>query len=77
MARQRKAADEDELLRARVEEELREQGLSVAISPTGISRIAALLGAEDGRKRERRLAAIRQQIAELEVRWKPGDHQEL
>jgi hypothetical protein len=77
MARQRKIADEDELLRARVEEELREQGLSVAIDPTGIGRIAALLGAEDGRKRERRLAAIRQQIAELEVRWKPGDHQEL
>lgn len=68
---------EDELLRARVELELCEQGLSVAIDPAGIGRIAALLGAEDGRKRERRLAAIRQQVAELEVRWKPGGHQEL
>lgn len=68
---------EDELLRARIEEELCEQGLSVAIDPTGIGRIAALLGAEDGRERERRLAAIRQQIAELEIRWKPADHQEL
>lgn len=69
--------EDDELLRLRVEAELREQGLSVAIDPTSIGRIAALLGAEDGRKRERRLAAIRQQIAELEVRWKPADHQEL
>lgn len=68
---------EDEPLRTRVEAELREQGLSVAIDPTGIGRIAALLGAEDGRKRERRLAAIRQQVAELEVRWKPGTHQDL
>jgi hypothetical protein len=69
--------EDDELLRLRVEAELREQGLSVAIDPTSIGRIAALLGAEDGRKRERRLAAIRQQIAELEVRWKSADHQEL
>jgi hypothetical protein len=68
---------EDEPLRARVEAELRKQGLSVAIDPAGIGRIAALLGAEDGRKRARRLAAIRQQVAELEVRWKPGAHQEL
>jgi hypothetical protein len=69
--------EDDEPLRLRVEAELGEQGLSVAIDPTSIGRIAALLGAEDGRKRERRLAAIRQQIAELEVRWKPADHQEL
>jgi hypothetical protein len=69
--------EDDDLLRFRVEAELREQGLSVAIDPASIGRIAALLGAEDGRKRERRLAAIRQQIAELEVRWKPADHQEL
>jgi hypothetical protein len=69
--------EDDEPLRLRVEAELGEQGLSVAIDPTSIGRIAALLGAEDGRKRERRLAAIRQQVAELEVRWKPADHQEL
>ena len=77
MARQRKVVDEDELLRARVEAELRDQGLLVVIDRAGIDRIAALLGAEDGRKRERRLAAIQQQLAELEVRWKPGDRQEL
>jgi len=69
--------EDDELLRLRVEAELREQGLSVAIDATSISRIAALLGAEDGRKREKRLAAIQQQLAEMEVRWKPGDRQEL
>ncbi len=69
--------EDDELLRVRVEAELHDQGLSVAIDPTDIARIAALLGAEDGRKREKRLAAIQQQLAELEVRWKPGDRQEL
>jgi hypothetical protein len=69
--------EDDELLRLRVEAELREQGLSVAIDPTSIGRIAALLGAEDGRKRERRLAVIRRQLADMEIRWKPGDRQEL
>jgi hypothetical protein len=42
-----------------------------------MDRIAALLGAEDERRRERRLAAIQQQLIELELRWKPGDRQEL
>ena len=69
--------EDDELLRLRVEAEVREQGLSVAIDPTSISRIAALLGTKDGRKRERRLAVIRQQLAEMEVRWKPADRHEL
>jgi hypothetical protein len=69
--------EDDEPLRLRVEAELREQGLSVAIDPTSTGRIAALLGAEDGRKREKRLAVIRQRLAEMEVRWKPADRQEL
>src|SRR6266511_2838269 len=69
--------EDDELLRLRVEAELHEQGLSIAIDPTSIRRIAALVGAEDGRKRERRLAVIRRQLAEMEVRWKPADRQEL
>jgi hypothetical protein len=56
---------------------LREQGLSVAIDPTSIRRIAALMGAEDGRKREKRLAVIRQRLTQMEVRWKPADRQEL
>jgi hypothetical protein len=42
-----------------------------------VDRIYALLGGEDERKRERRLAAVQQQLAELEFRWKPGAHQEL
>ena len=41
--------EDDEPLRLRVEAELREQGLSVAIDPASIGRIAALLGAQDGR----------------------------
>jgi hypothetical protein len=44
--------EDDEPLRFRVEAELREQGLSVAIDPASIGRIAALLGAQDWRKRE-------------------------
>jgi hypothetical protein len=54
--------EDDELLRLRVEAELGEQGLSVA---------------EDGRKRERRLAVIRRQLGDMEIRWKPADRQEL
>ena len=69
--------ENDELLRLRVEAELREQGLSVAIHSPSISRIAALLGAEDERRRERRLAVIRQQLADMEVRWKSGAREEL
>jgi hypothetical protein len=69
--------EDDEPLRLRVEAELREQGLSVAIDPTSTGRIAALLGAQDGRKREKRLAVIQQRLTEMEVRWKPADRQEL
>jgi hypothetical protein len=69
--------DNEDRLRARVEAELRDQGLPFAIDSAGIGRIAALLGVEDGRKREKRLAAIQQQLAKLEVRWKPGDRDEL
>jgi hypothetical protein len=66
----------DDPLRARVEAELRDQGLPVVIDSTGIDRIAALLGVEDGRKREKRLATIQQQLAKLEIRWKPADRRE-
>ena len=69
--------EDEDRLRARVEAELRNQGLPVPIDPEAIDRIAALLGGEDGRKRERRLAAIQQQLAELEFRWKPGGREEL
>ena len=69
--------EDDDRLRARAEAELRDQGLPVHIGPEAVDRITALLGSEDGRKRERRLAAIQQHLAELEFRWKPGDPQEL
>jgi hypothetical protein len=60
-----------------VEAELREQGLPLVLDAIAVGRIAAFLGGEDERKRERRLDTIRQQLAELEVRWKPGDRKEL
>jgi hypothetical protein len=69
--------EEKDRLFARLETELRDQGLPVPIDPETVERIAALLGAEDERRRERRLAAIQQQLAELEFRWKPGAQQEL
>jgi hypothetical protein len=69
--------EDKDRLRARVEAELRDQGLPIPVDPEAMNRIAALLGAEDERRRERRLAAIQQQLAELELRWKPGDRQEL
>jgi hypothetical protein len=68
--------EDDDRLRARVEAELRDQGLSVAVDSAGIGRIAALLGVEDERRREKRLATIQKQLAKLEVRWKPADRQE-
>jgi hypothetical protein len=69
--------EDKDRLRARVEAELRDQGLPIPVDPEAMNRIAALLGAEDERRRERRLAAIQRQLAELELRWKPGDRQEL
>lgn len=69
--------EDKDRLRARVEAELRDQGLPIPVDPEAMNRIAALLGAEDERRRERRLAAIQRQLAELELRWKPGDRPEL
>jgi hypothetical protein len=69
--------ENEDRLRARVEAELRDQGLPIHIDPEAVHRIAALLGGVDERKRERRLAAIQQRLGELEFRWKPGERQEL
>ena len=69
--------EDKDRLRARVEAELWDQGLPVPIEAEAVDRIAALLGGKDERERERRLAAVQQQLAELEFRWKPGAHQEL
>ena len=71
------STEDQERLHARVEAELRDQGLPVPVDFEAVNRIATLLGGEDGRRRERRLAAIQQQLKELELRWKPGDGQEL
>jgi hypothetical protein len=60
---------EEPHLAARVEAELRGQGLRRGVSdPAVIRQIAALLGAEDPRAREKRLAAIRAELAETELR---------
>jgi hypothetical protein len=73
MCRRHKVIQGNEPLRARVEAELRDQGLSVAITdPTVVTRIAALLGAEDTHEREKRLAAIERRLADMELRWRPG-----
>jgi hypothetical protein len=72
-----RAIEDPERLRARVEAELRDQGLPIHIGSEAVHRIAALLGGVDERKRERRLAAIQQRLGELEFRWKPGERQEL
>jgi hypothetical protein len=68
--------DDEDRLRARVEAELRDQGLSVAVDSAGIGRIAALLGVEVERRRAKRLATIQQHLAKLDFRWKPADRQE-
>jgi hypothetical protein len=61
-------------LAARVEAELRAQGLRRAVGdPTAIRRIAALLGAEDPGAREKRLAAIRAELAGTELRVRLDD----
>jgi hypothetical protein len=71
--RHREAVARADLLCARVEAELRDQGLSVATTdPTAVARIAALLGAEDAHEREKRLAALERRLAEMEIRWRPG-----
>jgi hypothetical protein len=75
--RVRKPTEDEDRLCARVKAELREQRLPLVLDATAVGRIAALLGGEDERKRERRLDMIQQQLAELEVRWKPGGRQEL
>jgi hypothetical protein len=60
--------DEPELA-ARVEAELRAQGLVRAIyDPDMLRQVVGLLGVEDARAAERRLAQARQELAKLEVR---------
>jgi hypothetical protein len=56
-------------LAARVEAELRAQGLTrTVVEPELLRQVAGLLGADDPNQRARRLAEARRQLAEIEVR---------
>jgi len=62
--------DNAELAR-RVEAELHAQGLRRAVmDPKALRQIARLLGAEDPRARERRLADLQRELAGIEVRFR-------
>jgi hypothetical protein len=55
----------------RVEVELHEQGLTRTVRDLGVLRqVAGLLGAEDARARQRRLAEARRELADAEVRFR-------
>jgi hypothetical protein len=59
----------DSDLADRVEVELHGQGLTRTVRDPGVLRqVAALLGAEDARARQRRLADARRELADAEVR---------
>ena len=62
----------DDQVAARVEVELRAQGLTAAIDGDVTRAVAAILGAGDEHKRARRLAEVRRKLEELELRWRPG-----
>jgi hypothetical protein len=62
---------EDAELAGRVEAELHAQGLTRAVSdPNALRQIARLLGAEDPRARERRLADLQRELADVELRFR-------
>ena len=66
---QAEAPMDNAALAARAETELRAQGLARAIcDPDMLRQLAGLLGVEDARAGERRLAQARQELAQLEVR---------
>jgi len=56
---------------ARVEAELHEQGLIRTVTDLAVLRqVAGLLGAEDAGARERRLAKVQRELAEVELRFR-------
>jgi hypothetical protein len=60
---------DDARLAARAEAELRAQGLGRAVcDPDVLRQVAGLLGVEDARAGERRLAQARRELAQLDVR---------
>jgi hypothetical protein len=59
---------------ARVEAELRAQGLQRTIQDSSvIRRIASLLGLDDANARDKRLAEVRRELARIEVRIRLGE----
>jgi hypothetical protein len=61
-------------LDARIEAELRAQGLQRTIQdPSVVRRIASLLGVDDVNAREKRLAQVRRELALIEVRIRLGE----
>ena len=60
----------DDQVAARVEAELRAQGLTAAIDGDVTREVAAILGAGDERKRARRLDQVRRELARMVVRLK-------
>jgi hypothetical protein len=62
----------DDQVAARVEAELRAQGLTAAIDGEVTREVVAILGASDQHKRARRLAQLQRELAQLELRWTPG-----
>jgi hypothetical protein len=58
----------------RVTEELRAQGLPLTVrDPEVLRHVAALLGGEDAKARERRLAEVERELAGMEVRIRLDD----
>jgi hypothetical protein len=60
----------DDQVAARVEAELRAQGLTAAIDGDVTREVAAILGAGDEHKRVRRLDQVRRELARMVVRLK-------
>jgi hypothetical protein len=64
----------EDSLAARAETELRAQGLQRMIQdPSAVRLIASLLGVADTNAREKRLAEVRRELAQMEVRIRLGE----
>jgi hypothetical protein len=66
----------DDQVAARVEAELRAQGLTDAFDDQTIRQVVELLGAGNDQLRARRRARVREELAGMEVHWKLLDNAE-
>ena len=65
----------EDSLAARAETELRAQGLQRMVQdPSVVRLIASLLGVADTTARERRLAEVRRELAQMDVRIQLGEN---